>query len=133
MPKFLYRLFLISTVLLSVSLAHAQDGPSGRWWHNSKIAQQLNLTPSEIQRLESAFNDSRIKMIELKSRVETEQVKLQRLLESRKLDERAIKNQNRKLEQARTSLSNERTQFVVQVRKIIGSQRFQKLLDMRGR
>jgi Spy/CpxP family protein refolding chaperone len=70
-------------------------------------------------------------MIKLKSQVEAEQFKLQALLEKNKLDEAAVRAQNRKLEQARTQLANERTAFVVEVRKIIGSQRFQKLAEMR--
>ena len=119
-------------VLVISSVAQAQQGPAGRWWHSPQVVQELNLTDNEIQRLEQAFNESRLQMIQLKSEVEVEQHKLQMLLEKPKLDEAAVREQNRRLEQARTALANERTNFIVDVRKIIGPARFQQLLDMRG-
>ncbi len=133
MFKFVRGFACIITILLAAAAVHAQQGgPSGRWWHSPRVVQQLNLTNSEIQRLEQAFNESRLKMIKQKSRVESEQLKLQMLLEKSKLDEAAIRRQNRELEQARTALANERTAFIVEVRKIIGPQRFQQLLEMGG-
>lgn len=131
MNKFLRGLTLILLVLLATTVVYAQQGPQGRWWRDGKVAKALNLTNGEIQRLENAWNQSKLKMIKLKSKVEAEQFQLQSLLEKNKLDEAAVRAQNRRLEQARTQLANERTAFVVQVRKIIGSQRFQKLVEMR--
>ena len=127
--KHLPHVFLI--LLITAAAVYAQQGPQGRWWRSPKVVKQLNLTNAEIQRLEEAFNQSRLKMIELKSQIKAEQFKLKTLLEKRNLDEAAVKAQNRKLEQARTALANERTAFVLDVRKIIGHQRFQQLLDMR--
>jgi Spy/CpxP family protein refolding chaperone len=123
---------IILCVLVIGSVAQAQQGPPGRWWHSPQVVQELNLTDSEIRSLEQAFNESRLKMIQLKSDVEVEQHKLQMLLEKPKLDEAAVREQNRRLERARTALANERTSFIVEVRKIIGPARFQQLLDMRG-
>lgn len=130
MSRLLRGVMLTLIVLLATS-GYAQQGPQGRWWHAPRVAQQLKLTPGEIQQLESAWDESRERMIKLKSKVETEQFRLQTLLEKRQLDETAVRKQNRKLEEARSELANERTGFVVQVRKIIGHDRFQQLLDMR--
>ena len=130
MQKVLRGLVLILLVFLVAAATYA-EGPQGRWWRDSRVAKALNLTNGEIQRLESAWNASKLKMIKLKSRVEAEQFQLQNLLEKNRLDESAVRAQNRKLEQARTQLANERTAFVLEVRKIIGSQRFQKLVNMR--
>jgi Spy/CpxP family protein refolding chaperone len=131
MSKILRGLSVVLLVALMAAAAYAQHGPRGRWWRDAKVVEALHLTDGEIQRLESAFDQSKVKMIELKSRVEAEQFQLQTLLEKNKLDEAAVKAQNRKLEQARTQLANERTAFVLKVRKIIGPQRFQKLAEMR--
>jgi Spy/CpxP family protein refolding chaperone len=130
MSKILRGFALIFLALLVTTTGYAQQGPQGRWWRSSKVVKALNLTDGEVQRLEDTFNESRLKMIKLKSRVEAEQFKLQALLEKSKLDEAAVKAQNRKLEQARSELADERTAFVVEVRKIIGPRRFQQLIDM---
>jgi Spy/CpxP family protein refolding chaperone len=117
--------------MLTAAIAFAQQGPQGRWWRTPKTAKALNLTQGEISRLDSAWENSRAKQIKLKSEVEAEQFRLQTLLEKKNLDEKAVRDQNRKLEAARSKLANERTAFVVDVRKIIGHARFQQLVDMR--
>ena len=118
-------------IVLMGATAMAESGPQGRWWQTPRIVKELNLTPNEVRQLETAWEHSRAKMIKLKSQVESEQFKLETLLEKRKLDEKAVREQNRKLEAARSRLAEERTAFVVEVRKIIGRDRFQRLADMR--
>ncbi len=110
----------------------AQDAPSGRWWRSPRVIKALNLTDGEIQRLEKAYRQSRRALIQKKSRVEREQFELQNLMENRKLDEKAIRAQNRKLEKARSDLADEKVGFVIQVRKIIGRDRFQRLVRLHG-
>ena len=122
---------VVAMVVGMTALALAQEGPRGLWWRSPEIVSTLNLTDNEIQQLERAFEASRMRMIESKSRVEAEQAKLQAILERRKLDEAAVNAQHQKLEQARTTLANERFAFFVEVRKIIGHDRFQQLLEMR--
>lgn len=121
---------LMIITMLVTATAYAQDPPSGRWWRSPQVANQLQLTDGEKERLEKAFSTSRLKMIDLKSKVEAEQFKLQTLVEKKNFDEAGIKAQHRKLERARTALADERFAFFVEVRKIIGHDRFQKLLAM---
>ncbi len=123
----IYTLVFLSGLTAS---AFGGEGSKGRWWHSPEMSSKLNLSGGDIQRLESAFDKSREKMIRQKDRVEAEQAKLQSLLEKRQLDEKAVKAQNRRLEEARTALANERTDFVLEVRKIIGAERFQKLKEL---
>jgi Spy/CpxP family protein refolding chaperone len=55
------------------------------------------------------------------------------MMESETLDEPALMTQFNKLESARADLSKERFQYFVQVRKILGSERFQKIKSFRER
>ena len=110
--------------------AMAEDAPKGRWWRNSNTVKQLNLSKDEIKELDSAYKESRRRMIKQKSRVESEQFQLEEMVESRKFDEKAIRQQHRKLEKARSDLAEEQFGFVVKSRKIIGHDRFQKLVDI---
>lgn len=130
MFKYAHGWALILVTLLAAATAQAYDGPHGRWWHSQQVVDQLQLLPGDIQQLESAYEASRLKMIHLKSQVEAEQFKLQTLVEKPDMDDDAIKTQYRALEQARSQLADERFAFFVQVRQIIGPDRFQRLLDM---
>ena len=121
----------VSLVLISAA-AEAQQEPSGRWWRSSQVVKQLKLTKGEVQRLEKAYNQSRRSIIKRKGRVEAEQFELQTMVENRKADAKSIRAQHRKLENARSDLAESKFNFVVEARKIIGVDRFQKLLKMQS-
>lgn len=130
MPTLARLLALLFFVFMTASHTYAQEGPRGRWWRYPRVVEQLQLHDDEIKQLESAFEVSRLEMIRLKSEVETEQFKLQNMIEQPVIDVEMLKAQNRKLEKARSELADERFAFFVEVRKIIGYQRFQDLLAL---
>ena len=108
-------------------LASGQDVPSGKWWYNQKVVQNLNLTQNEIRQLDQLYVDSHRRLIELKNAVEREQFELDTLLGKKKVDDAKVREQFKRLEEARTDLANERLGFVIRVREIIGAERFQQL------
>ncbi len=120
----------ILLVFLMVNLpvmATGQEVPAGKWWYNTRIQKNLNLSQNEIDQLDGLFARSRRKLIKLKSEVENEQFELDQLLGKKKVDDGEVKKQFKKLEKARNKLANERLQFVVGVRNILGRDRFQQL------
>ena len=108
-------------------VAAGQEVPAGKWWYNTKIQKNLNLSQNEIDKLDKLFAKSRRKLIKLKSEVEHEQFELDQLLGKKKVNDAAVKKQFEKLEKARNNLAIERLQFVIGVRNILGHDRFQQL------
>jgi Spy/CpxP family protein refolding chaperone len=108
-------------------LASGQDVPSGKWWYNQKIVQNLNLTQNEIRQLDQLYVKSHRKLIKLKNAVEREQFELDTLLGQKKVDDAKVRKQFKRLESARTDLADERLGFIIRVREIIGVERFQQL------
>ena len=108
-------------------LATGQDVPSGKWWYNQKVVQNLNLTQKEISQLDKAWVDSQRKLIKLKNAVEREQFELDTLLGKKTVDDDKVRKQFKRLESARTDLADERLGFIIRVREIIGAERFQQL------
>jgi len=119
---------VIGLILLSASAVGAHDRV--RWWDKPEVAEALKLNEGEIDQLNQAYDAYGLRMIEIKSRVEAEQFKLQTVLEKEDLDEAAINAQYNRLEKARALLSKERFGFFVEARKIIGPQRFHKLMEI---
>lgn len=107
--------------------AGGQDIPSGKWWYNQKVVQNLNLTQSEIHQLDELYVDSHRRLIELKNTVEREQFELDALLGEKTVDDAKVRQQFKRLESARTDLADERLRFIIRVREIIGANRFQQL------
>ena len=127
MLKRVFSVILLAVWVLSPGTAAAQEVPAGKWWYNSKIQQNLQLSKKEIKQLDKLFAGSRRKLIRHKSAVEQEQFELDQLLNEKDVNDAAVKKQFQKLEKARNKLANERLQFVVGVRNILGNERFQQL------
>ncbi len=122
---FTCMLFLILAISPAISLA--QDMPTGKWWRYPRMAEKLNLSGKEIRGLNEQFLETRRKLIGLKSRVERERFELENLLENETLNEAAVMDQFKRVEKERVNLATERFLFLIQVRKILGFERFQKL------
>jgi len=123
--------FVIGALFLVVFFpsidAMAQRMNHGKWWQRPEIAKQINLTDEEKTKLDSQFMECSRKMIDLKSNVEKEQLELEYLLEAKDLDEKAVRKQRQKLEEARSALGAELFEFILQTRKLLGYERFQQV------
>ena len=122
-----FNVILLVIFLITPAIAAAQDVPAGKWWYNPKIQKNLKLSKKEISKLDKLFANSRRKLIKLKSEVENEQFELDQLLGQKQVDDKKVKKQFQKLEKARKNLANERLEFVIGVRNILGADRFQQL------
>lgn len=85
------------------------------------------MSDQEKQRLDDAFLKSRRELITLKSHLEKERFELENLLDAEPLNEGALMEQFKRLEAARSALSAERLSFLIQVKKLLGPERFQRL------
>ena len=101
--------------------------PLSKWWRMPRVAEQLNLNGREKEQLDDLFIQSRRKLIDLRSAVEKERLELGILMDKEKLDEDAVLRQFKKLGQVRANLVSERFRFLLEVRKILGAERFQSL------
>jgi Spy/CpxP family protein refolding chaperone len=119
----LFVVFLPSTLL-------AQKMMHGKWWNNSEVADELKLTDSERKILEEKYTDGRRKMIDLKSEVEKERLELDIVLENPDASKSQIVERYDNLENARKKLSKERFWLLIEVREVIGAERFQSLKEM---
>ena len=127
----LRTLLLVSALLLVVIGGSALAGDTrGRWWHVEEIAGQLQLPEDEIRRLDAAYEAALIRMIEIRSQVEIERIKLRSLMEQPDFDENEVMAQHQNQETARRRLSEERFRFLLEVRKIVGHDRFVQLLEI---
>ena len=127
MSRSAFSLILLAIFVLTPLMASGQEVPAGKWWYNPKIQKNLNLSKNEVKRLDKLFANSRRELIKHKSAVEREQFELDQLLSGKNVNDAAVKKQFRKLEKARQDLANERLEFVIGVRNILGSERFQQL------
>ena len=119
-------IILLALIFIPLS-AGAQNMPHGKWWKDPKVVEDLSLTESQVSQLDDAFKNSRRKLIRLKSDVETQRFELDTLLDGGKLDEAKIDAQYKKLNDAQQALGTERFQFILEIRKIVGPEKFSQV------
>ena len=122
-----FSFILLAIFVIVPVMASGQEVPAGKWWYNPKIQKNLNLSKNEVKSLDKLFAGSKRKLIKHKSAVEREQFELDQLLSGKDVNDAIVKKQFQNLEKARQNLANERFQFVIGVRNILGPDRFQQL------
>ena len=127
--KNVWMLLVLVSVFLPSSLL-AQGMMHGKWWQNKTMAAQLELSDSERSLLDEKYAESRRRFIDLKSAVERERFELDVLLESKEANKEQISERYNSLEKARTKLSRERFALLIEIRDIIGVERFRELKSM---
>ena len=126
LKKLLYAALLLVFFILPAT-AIAKNTGLGKWWLHPKVSEKLNLSEDEISNLDKQFVDSRRRLIKLESALKSEQFELDHLLESESLDEKGTVRQFDKLQKARTNLGKEQFRFLLEIRKILGLERFRQL------
>jgi len=122
-----FNVLLLLIFMAVPATVMGKDMPVGKWWHRPAMASKLNLSEAEKSKLDEKYIESRRNLIKLKNVVESEGFELEVLLENEPLDEAKTLEQHKRMEKARSDLANERFRFVLEVRKIIGLERFQEL------
>lgn len=107
--------------------ASAQEIYPGRWWRIPALAERLELGDNHRRRLDDIYDKDRANLAELKEKIQREQTVLEELLDEEPLREPVVMSQLKKLESVRTSLSEERVRYVIEVRKVLGPDRYRQL------
>ena len=123
--------FILSGVSTARDRSHSKDGldlPRGKWWRMPEVAKELNINSDEQAKFDDLYFKYRNQKIDLKSTVEKEQLELERIIEKEKFDESACRDQFQKVIKAKNKVSIERFNFLIEVRKLLGYERFQQLI-----
>jgi Spy/CpxP family protein refolding chaperone len=103
------------------------DLPENKWWQNPRVVKVLKLTEQEQSRLNDLFVNSQRQMFDLKTDVQKEKFEIEQLLEQKKVDDAACMARFKKLTAAQNALRTQRFQFLLEVRKLLGLERYQQL------
>jgi Spy/CpxP family protein refolding chaperone len=105
----------------------AKEIPPGRWWHLPYFANRLNITDQEKAQLDQLFDYNRNKLEQLKMQVEDQRDKLLDAINRQHLNETAAIAMMKTLESSRTLLASTRFTYSLEVRKLLGYERFERL------
>ena len=99
----------------------------GKWWKNSDIVAQLQLSSAQIKQIEDTFLDYRLKLIDLHAEVERQEARLQPLIEADQPDEAKVSAQIDLVIAARGKLEKTNTMMMLAIRKVLSVEQWKKL------
>jgi Spy/CpxP family protein refolding chaperone len=119
---------------LAPTIVSAQEAPfgPGRWWRLPQVSQRLDLTEEHRRRLDDLFFQNRRKLIDLRSRLERDRLDLETLMDREPIDEGGVMAQVKRLQATRSELAIEKFRYFLEVRKILGVERFRRLEALYG-
>jgi hypothetical protein len=103
--------------------------PSGKWWKRSDVVNKIDIAEAEKKKLDNMYYKHRYRMIDLHSQVKKDQLELEQLLDNQDFNAEASMDHFTKLQKAHNTRSTERFRFLVQVRELMGLDRFQQLKE----
>jgi Spy/CpxP family protein refolding chaperone len=120
-------ILICSAVLFGTALmAHGGYMHQGKWWQSQKLAQELNLTNDEKQALEALYVKNRDTLIDMKSTLVKDRFMLHDMLEKDTVDETSVLAQNKAVEEDRLKISEAHINYMLNIRKILGPDRYHK-------
>jgi len=93
--------------------------PTGAWWTNTALVQQLGLTDDQKTKIERTFENHRQSIVSSTALLEKEEAQLGRLLEAEPLDRNAVLTQIDRVVQARGEMERASAAMTMEMREIL--------------
>jgi Spy/CpxP family protein refolding chaperone len=105
-----------------------------RWWNDSSVAQELNLTPEQVKRMDTVFEQSKLRLIDARANVEKQELVLEPLLSANPVNTAKASLQIDKVANARAELEKANAKMLLGIRGVLTPEQWTKLNDRhRGR
>jgi Spy/CpxP family protein refolding chaperone len=98
-----------------------------RWWNSPEMVRLLELTPAEKNRLDALFSQLSRVTIDLRAQRDQARLELRQAFAQEPLQEKRAQRAFRRLEELKALRSRQRHQFLLEVRKLLGPERYQRL------
>lgn len=121
---------LLCAAFLLPSSSRAADLPEGKWWKHPRVAAEINLTPDQVREMDDIFARARPKLVEGKAELEKRQGDLQDAIDAN-AGRAEVASRIEAVEAARTELQKTRILMVLDMRRTLKPEQWDRLIEMR--
>ncbi len=121
------RFLIAAALLLAAGIAEAQHLPPGKWWRRAEVAQNLELTADQQDRLDEVFRDASDGLIDAKAAVEKLQIRLRGEIDRPVLRRADIQRIAGELNTARGRLFERELMMLVDMRGVLNEAQWNRL------
>jgi Spy/CpxP family protein refolding chaperone len=124
------KLIALTLFLVSGSLfAQGAGLPPGKWWRRPQVAQRLQLTADQQNRLDEVFRKSAPDLIDMKADVEKAMLELRNQLEQPQLNREMIQTAGARVNGARGRLFERELMMLVDMRGVLTQEQWSRVRD----
>lgn len=105
----------------------------GTWWKNSETVAELQLSDDQVKRIEQAYLNHRLKLVDLRADLDKQELQLGPLLEADQPDEQKVASQIDLITAARGRLEKENALMMLAIRRVLTVEQWKKLQSFEGR
>jgi Spy/CpxP family protein refolding chaperone len=102
-------------------------GPGGMWWKNPRVVTLLTLTPEQQKKMDSIFEESRLKLVDMHANVQKAEIPMEALLAANPPDTAKVLAQIDKLAEARKELEKADARMLLGIRGVLTPDQWTKL------
>jgi len=102
-------------------------GGLGKWWKNSSAVRDLELSPAQVEQIESAFLQHQPRLSQLRAELLQSEQQLKAALQSEQLNEGVIRAQSQAIGQLRLVLENENSEMTLKMRRVMTAEQWRRL------
>lgn len=117
--------------VLGAGPALAQERLSGQWWNIPEVAARMKISKQEQEKLDELYLASRRNLIDQRATIEKERLALEESIAAEHLDEAKALEQFKRIEKVRADLAEERFLYYLNLRKILGHDRYRDFMQSR--
>lgn len=121
------KILILLFLSLKVFAFQEFDLPEGKWWRNEDVIRELQLTEDQQKQLEKIFYNHLEKAIDLRAKIEKEELKLRELLDQNTIVEKQVLSQVETLLDARKEIEKIRAELFLKVRMLLTYEQWQKV------
>jgi TonB family protein len=99
----------------------------GKWWKNSEIVKELELSEAQIDQIEQIFLSHRPALAELNKELKHRNEELKTSMQADPMDEALVRAQTELVSAARSALEKENTSMTLSIRKVLTGEQWKTL------
>ncbi|MGB6131013.1 MAG: Spy/CpxP family protein refolding chaperone [Acidobacteriaceae bacterium] len=108
------------------------DHSFGEWWNMPGLAERLGITADQKQKMDSTYEEYKLKLIDLSANLQKQQVLLEPMIQADQPDQAKTLAQIDAVVQARAELEKENAHMLFAIRETLTPDQWQKLKAMRA-
>lgn len=118
---------LVGAVATTELVAQQRAMPPGKWWRRPEVAQRLQLSAEQQNRLDAVARETARTLIDLKAEVDKRELDMREELDSSQLDRARIQRAATALSDARGRLFERELMLMVDMRGVLSSEQWSQL------